>query len=63
MAGKANGVVKSMVKDRIAKGKCHRASDIADAPNGLAERYLDQSVERAKANGRKTVRSRDIRLG
>ena len=60
MASKANYVVKSMVKERISKGKCHSSSDIAEALNGLVEYYLDQAVKRAKANGRKTVRGHDI---
>jgi histone H3/H4 len=62
MAGKANYVVKSMVKARIAKGKCHSSSDLADALNGMVEWYLDQATKRAKANGRKTVRGHDIVL-
>ena len=57
---KANYVVKSMVKDRIAKGKCHSSPDVADALNGIVEWYLDQAVKRAKANGRKTVRGYDV---
>ena len=63
MASKANYVVKSMVKERIAKGKCHSSSDVAEAVNGLVEWYLDQAVKRAKANGRKTVRGHDICIG
>ena len=62
MAGKANYVVKSMVKQRIAKGKCHSSSDLADALNSMVEWYLDQATKRAKANGRKTVRGHDIVL-
>ncbi len=60
---KANYVVKSMVKDRIAKGKCRSSPDVADALNGLIEWYLDQAVKRTKANGRQTVRGHDICLG
>ncbi len=63
MAVKANYVVKSIVKERIAKGKCHSASDVTVALNGLVEWYLDEAVKRAKANGRKTVRGHDICLG
>jgi histone H3/H4 len=63
MAGKANYVVKSMVKARIAKGKCHSSSDVGDALNSLVEWYLDEAVKRAKANGRKTVRAHDICIG
>lgn len=63
MAAKMNYVVKSMVKAKIAKGKCHSSSDVADAVNGLVDWYLDQAVKRAKANGRKTVRGHDICIG
>ncbi len=63
MAGKANYVVKSMVKSKIAKGKCHSSSDIGDALNALVDYYLDQAIKRAKANGRKTVRGHDICIG
>lgn len=63
MASKANYVVKSMVKERIAKGKCHSSSDVVDALNGLVDWYLDQACKRAKANGRKTVRGHDLCLG
>ena len=62
MAGKANYVVKSMVKARVAKAKCHSSSDVADALNGMVEWYIDQGTKRAKANGRKTVRGHDIVL-
>ena len=60
MASKANYVVKSMVKETIAKGKCHSSSDVADALNGLIGWYLEEAIKRAKANGRKTVRGHDI---
>lgn len=60
---KMNYVVKSMVKQRVAKGKCHSSSDVMEALNGLVEYYLDQACKRAKANGRKTVRSHDICIG
>jgi histone H3/H4 len=62
MAGKMNYVVKSMVKARIAKAKCHSSSDMVQGLNGMVEWYLDQACKRAKANGRKTVRAHDIVL-
>jgi histone H3/H4 len=62
MASKANYVVKSMVKEAIAKGKCHSSSDATDGLNGLIGWYIEQAVKRAKANGRKTVRSHDFCL-
>ncbi len=63
MAGKANYVVKSMVKARISKGKCHSSSDVAESLNALIEWYIDQGIKRAKANGRKTVRGHDLCIG
>jgi len=54
MAVRQNYVVKSHGQQRIAKGKCHSASDLADALNAWWKWYLDQAVKRAKANGRKT---------
>jgi histone H3/H4 len=62
MASKMNYVVKSMVKARIAKGKCHSSSDMVAGLNGIVEWYIDQAIKRAKANGRKTVRAHDIVL-
>ena len=60
MAGKANYVVKSMVKQTISKSKMHSSSDVAEALNAIIHWYLDEAVKRAKANGRKTVRGHDI---
>ena len=62
MASKMNFVVKSVVKDAIAKGKCRSSQDVMDALNGLVAWYLEQGVKRAKANGRQTVRGHDICL-
>ena len=63
MAKAPNFVVKSVVKQAIAKGKCHSSSDVVDALNGLVGWYLQEAVKRAKANGRKTVRGHDICCG
>jgi histone H3/H4 len=60
MAKKMNFVVKSVVKEAIAKGKCRSSSDVMDALNDLVGYYLQQAVKRAKANGRQTVRGHDI---
>ena len=62
MASKANFVVKSMVKEAIAKGKCRSSEDVIEALNSLISYYLQQGVKRAKANGRQTVRGHDICL-
>jgi histone H3/H4 len=63
MAGKKNFVVKSEVKNAIAKGKCRSSSDVFDALNGMVEWYLQEACKRAKANGRQTVRGHDICCG
>lgn len=53
-------VVKSKVKEALAKAKCRSSSDVFDALNGLVAWYLEQAAKRAKANGRQTVRGHDI---
>jgi len=53
-------IVKSKVKEKLAKAKCHTASDVPAALGNLVAWYLDQAAKRAKANGRKTVRGSDI---
>ena len=53
-------VLKSKLKEAIAKGKCRSSSDIFDAVNGLGGWYVEQAVKRAKANGRQTVRGHDF---
>ena len=63
MAKKANYdvyIVKSKVKERIAKAKCHTSSDVFHTLGGMLEWYMDQATKRAKANGRKTVRANDF---
>jgi histone H3/H4 len=60
MASKANFVVKSMVKEAIAKGKCRSSEDVMDALNSVIGWYIQEAVKRAKANGRQTVRGHDI---
>jgi histone H3/H4 len=60
MASKTNYVVKSMVKDAIAKGKCRSSGDVFDALNAVIGWYIGEAVKRAKANGRQTVRGHDI---
>lgn len=53
-------VVRSRVKEQIAKAKCQSSGDIVDALNGVIAWYLEQGIKRAKSNGRKTVRCYDI---
>lgn len=53
-------VVRSRVKEAIAKNKCQSSSDVVDALNNIVGWYLEQGAARAKANKRKTVRAYDI---
>ena len=56
-------VLKSKVKQAIAKGGCRSSGDVFEALNGLVDCYLKEAVKRAKANGRQTVRGHDISCG
>ncbi len=51
-------VVKAKIKD-AAKGM-NVASDFADGLNAEVEEMVKRACERAEANGRKTVQSRDL---
>ncbi len=53
-------LVCSKVKGMIKKGKCNTASDALEGLNGWVLWLIEQAVKRAKANGRKTVRSYDF---
>lgn len=55
-------VVGSKVKALIKKGKCNTSGDALDGLNGWVMWLVDQACKRAKANGRKTVRSHDFIL-
>ena len=63
MAKQPNFVVKSVVKEAIAKGKCRSSEDVMEALNSIIGWYLQEAVKRAKANGRQTVRGHDICAG
>ena len=54
--------VKSKVREYIKKKDCNTSSGVLDgnALNKLIMEMLDQAVKRAKANGRKTVKARDL---
>lgn len=56
----AEYVVRSRVKELIAGAGCQSSGDVADAVGSVVVWYLEQAVARAKANGRKTVRSHDV---
>jgi histone H3/H4 len=53
-------VVQSKVKEVIAKHEMNSSGDLADALSAVVEKKLVRAVERAKANGRKTVRPEDL---
>ncbi len=54
--------VKSKVREYIKSKGCNTASGILDGDtlNDYIMWHLDKAVERAKANGRKTVKARDL---
>ena len=55
-------VVNSKVKAILKKHSCNTASDAIDGVNYWVYWLLEQASKRAKANGRKTVRSHDFMI-
>lgn len=55
-------VVTSKAKAVLKKAGCNTAGDAMDGLNGVIYWYLEQAAKRAKANGRKTVRSHDFTI-
>lgn len=53
-------VVQSKVKNLIKKSKMKCSSDVVDQLNHMIAEAITRGVERAKANGRKTLRAADI---
>ncbi len=53
-------VVSSKAKALLKKAGCNTASDALEALNKVLYWYIEQAAARAKANGRKTVRSYDF---
>lgn len=53
-------VVQSKVKGLIKKAKMKCSSDVVGAINKLISTAVSKGCERAKANGRKTLRAADI---
>ncbi len=51
-------VVRSKIKEFV--GDFNVSGDFADALSKKVEMMVKEAVERAKANGRKTVQSRDL---
>ncbi|TFG15360.1 MAG: DUF1931 domain-containing protein [Promethearchaeota archaeon] len=54
--------VKSKVREYIKKKDCNTSSGVLDGDvlNKIIMEMLDHAVRRAKANGRKTVKARDL---
>lgn len=54
--------VKSKIREYIKSNDCNTSSAILDGDklNGIIQELLDNAVARAKANGRKTVKPRDM---
>jgi len=53
-------VVQSKVKDLIKKGKMKCSSDVIGALTKLIQYHVGRGIDRAKANGRKTLRAADL---
>ncbi len=58
--GTVSLVVQSKVKDLVRKAKMKCSSDVIDAVSRLVQTHIARGVERAKANGRKTLRGSDL---
>lgn len=53
-------VVGSKVKEHIKGADMNTAGDLAEALSNEVAGLLDKAIARAKANGRKTVSSKDL---
>ena len=53
-------VVQSKVKEEIGKADMNCSGDLAEALSVVVEHKIKRAIERAKANGRKTVRPEDL---
>jgi histone H3/H4 len=61
MAAKTSSlVVQSKVKEAIKKSKMKCASDVVEAMNRIIQWHIQKGCERAKSNGRKTLRGADL---
>ncbi len=58
--GKDMLIVGTKVKGYIKTKDLMSAQDVLDSLNAAVYALLDKAVERAKANGRKTVQGRDV---
>jgi histone H3/H4 len=55
-------VIASKAKAILKKAGCNTSGDALEGLNGICYYYLDQAAKRAKANGRKTVRTHDFHI-
>lgn len=53
-------VVQSSVKEVIKSANGNTAAEVIDALNNVIDEIIRKAVERAKANGRKTVKGCDM---
>ena len=55
-------IVKAKVREYIHEKECNTSGDVVDgdALNNEIKKLLDKAIERAKANGRKTVQTKDL---
>lgn len=53
-------VVQSKVREIVKKTDANMSGDFVEALSNKVEEMVTQAVNRAKANGRKTVRSYDL---
>ena len=53
-------VVGSKVKDAVKATGCNCGGDVVDGLSDKVSKMIKEAAERAKANGRKTVRSVDF---
>lgn len=59
-AATANVVVASKVRDAVRNGDIRMASDFVDGLNTEVSGMISKAVDRAKSNGRGTVRTQDL---
>ena len=52
--------VLSKVKSTIKSNGCNTAGDAIEGLNAILHWHIEQAAQRAKANGRKTVRAHDF---
>ena len=53
-------VVQSKVKELVKKGKMKCSSDVISGMNRIISHHVTRGIERAKGNGRKTLRAVDL---